>query len=188
MGLESNPTFDVDEVRFRYTSMVTPSTVFAYDMTQRTQRVLKVLPVPGFDASRYQTTRIMAPAADGTSIPISLVWLRGVQRDGSAPMLLYGYGSYGITVDASFVASRLVLLDRGVVFAIAHVRGGGLMGRPWYEDGKFEHKKNTFTDFIDAADHLVAERWCAPDRMAIYGGSAGGMLMGAVLNLSLIHI
>ncbi len=145
--------------------------------------MVKVQPVlGGYVAADYRTERLWATASDGTRVPISLVCRRDQRLDGSAPCLLYGYGAYEITVDPTFSSARLNLLERGFVFAIAHVRGGGEMGRRWYEQGRLEHKPNTFSDFVACAEHLVAEGWTRPDRLVIRGGSAGGLLMGAVTN------
>jgi len=183
-GFGFNPNFETAQLRYGYSSMVTPSTVFAYDMNTRARRVLKVTPVlGGYDPARFATERTFATASDGTRIPISLVYRRGMKRDGARPFLLYGYGSYGITIDAGFSSFRLSLLERGVVFAIAHVRGGGYLGRQWYEDAKFLNKERTFTDFIAAAEQVIAEGWTSPEKLVIQGGSAGGMLIGSVVNL-----
>ena len=135
----------------------------------------------GYDPQQYQSERIYATAPDGVEVPISLVYKKGFVRDGRAPMLLYGYGSYGISIDPSFSSDRLSLLDRGFVYAIAHIRGGMDLGKPWHEDGRLLKKKNTFTDFIACAEKLIAEKYTSPDRLAIMGGSAGGLLMGAVV-------
>ncbi|MDH4146242.1 MAG: S9 family peptidase [Acidimicrobiia bacterium] len=179
----ANPEFDTTVIRYGYQSMVTPSSLFEYDLVTRERRVLKQQPVlGGYDPSEYATERVWAPADDGVEVPVSLVYRRGLARDGSAPALLYGYGSYEASVDPYFSSIRLSLLDRGFVFAIAHIRGGGEMGRRWYLDGKFLNKRNTFTDFVAAARHLVGEGWTSPARLAIRGGSAGGLLMGAVVN------
>ncbi len=180
----ASPEFATSTLRYGYTSLVAPVTDVDYDMDTRTATVVKTQPVlGGYDADRYVSARLWARAADGAEIPISLVHRRDTPLDGSAPALLYGYGSYEISTDPSFRASRLSLLDRGFVFAIAHVRGGGEMGRAWYEAGRLEHKMNTFTDFIACAEHLVAGHYTSPDRLAARGGSAGGLLMGAVANL-----
>ncbi len=153
-------------------------------MDARTATIVKTQPVlGGYDPAQYVSARLWATATDGTRIPISLVHRRDTPIDGSAPALLYGYGSYEISTDPAFRASRLSLLDRGFVFAIAHVRGGGEMGRQWYEGGRLEHKANTFTDFVACAEHLVAAGYTSPARLAARGGSAGGLLMGAVTNL-----
>ncbi len=180
-----NPEFDTTLLRFTYTSMVTPASVVDYDMAARTWTVRKQTPVlGGYDSARYRSERLFATAADGTRIPISLVYQLPLERPGGPrPLLLNGYGAYGVSFDPAFSSSNLSLLDRGVVFAIAHVRGGEEMGRAWYEGGRRQQKPNTFTDFIAAAEHLVAQGYTAPDRLAITGGSAGGLLMGAVTNL-----
>jgi oligopeptidase B len=173
--------FDTNVMRYGYTSMVTPSSVFDYDMDTRERTLLKQQPVlGGYDADRYATERQWATAPDGTTVPLSLVYRK--DRAAGGPALLYGYGSYEASMDPGFSSIRLSLLDRGFVFAIAHIRGGGEMGRRWYLDGKLLQKRNTFTDFIAAAEHLVAEGWTTPDRLAIRGGSAGGLLMGDVVN------
>jgi oligopeptidase B len=164
--------------------MVTPSSVFDYDMDTRERRLLKQQPVlGGYDPGDYVTERLWATAEDGTRVPMSLVRRADVEPTGDNPALLYGYGSYEASMDPGFSSLRLSLLDRGFVFAIAHVRGGGEMGRRWYTDGKYLKKRNTFTDFIACAEHLVAERWTSPRRLGIRGGSAGGLLVGAVANL-----
>ena len=179
-----NEEFNTPTLRFMYTSLVTPRSVYDYDMNTR-QRVLKKRDevLGGYDPSKYASERIFATAADGIQIPISLVYQKGMQKDGTNPMLLNGYGSYGSPSDPFFQSNRLSLLDRGFIFAIAHIRGGGDLGRPWYEDGKLLHKKNTFTDFIACAEHLIAQGYTSPDKLAIIGGSAGGLLMGAVVNM-----
>ncbi len=179
-----NEEFNSDTIRYSYTSLVTPNSVIDYNMTTKRAELKKQDEVlGGYDPSRYTTQRIYATAPDGTKVPISLVYKNGLVRDGKNPALLYGYGSYGANMDPRFSSSRLSLLDRGFVYAIAHIRGGGDMGRPWYEDGKFLHKKNTFTDFIACAEHLIAEGFTTPKLLAIRGGSAGGLLMGAVTNM-----
>ncbi|MBE9069820.1 S9 family peptidase [Leptolyngbya cf. ectocarpi LEGE 11479] len=178
------PEFDNKTLRFTYTSLITPSSVFDYDMDTHERELKKETPVlGGYDRTQYKSEWLMATAADGTQVPISLVYKKDIQPDAQNPLLLYGYGSYGASMSAYFSSSRLSLLDRGVVFAIAHIRGGGEMGRPWYEDGKFLYKKNTFTDFIACSEYLIEHQWTCPDRLAIMGGSAGGLLMGAVLNM-----
>ncbi len=181
----SNVEFDTSTLRFVYSSMTTPRTVYDYDMAARTKQMMKQDEVlGGFDASRYETRRLYASARDGTQVPISIVYRKGLKRDGSHPCLLYAYGSYGSSMDASFSSSRLSLLDRGFVYAIAHVRGGEEMGRQWYEDGKLLKKKNTFTDFIDCGSYLVREQYTSAERLYAMGGSAGGLLMGAIINMS----
>ena len=146
--------------------------------------MLKQAPVIGYDASRYQTERVWATARDGTKIPVSLVYKKGFKRDGTAALLQYGYGSYGISTDPTFLLTAVSLLDRGMVYAIAHIRGGQEMGRAWYDDGHLMAKKNTFTDFIDVTRYLVAQKYAAKNRVAALGGSAGGLLMGAVANMA----
>jgi oligopeptidase B len=178
-----NPEFHTGAFRFSYTSLVTPSSVYELDLVTGERTLLKTTEVPGFDPDLYATEMTRATASDGTLVPISLVRRKDAPRDGSAPLLLYGYGSYGISVDPTFSAARLVLLDRGVTFAIAHVRGGGELGEAWRTSGHLQNKLNTFTDFIACAEHLVARRYTSSDRLAIQGGSAGGLLMGAVSNM-----
>jgi oligopeptidase B len=179
-----NEEFATSVVRFNYTSLVTPMSVFDYDMKTQTRELKKQDEVlGGYDPSQYQSERLSATAADGTVIPISLVYKKGMVRNGTSPMLLYGYGSYGASMDPRFSSNRLSLLDRRFIYAIAHIRGGGEMGRQWYEDGKLLNKKHTFTDFIACAEHLIAQRYSSPGRLAIQGGSAGGLLMGAVTNM-----
>ncbi len=183
-GPATNAEFDTRTLRFTYTSLVTPGTVFDEDLDTGERRLLKQTEVlGGHDPSAYETGRMWATAADGTKVPISYVHRAGIAPDGSAPCLLYGYGSYEACLDPTFSTLRLSLLDRGFVFAIAHVRGGGELGRPWYDDGKRLAKRNTFTDFIACAEHLVAEGVTAPARLVARGGSAGGLLMGAITNL-----
>jgi oligopeptidase B len=182
--LGTNPEFDTLDIHFNYTSLVTPPSVFDFNLATRERTLLKVTEVPGgFDRAHYVSERIEATARDGVKVPISLVYKKGLVKDGKAPIYLYSYGSYGYSTEPEFDATRLVLLDRGVVFAMAHIRGGSDMGRQWYLDGKLMHKKNTFTDFIACADHLVQEKYGARDRLAIEGRSAGGLLIGATLNL-----
>ena len=183
-GPATNAEFTTTTLRFTYTSLVTPGTVFDEDLDTGERTLLKTTEVlGGHDPGDYVTGRLWATAPDGARVPISYVHRADVARDGSAPCLLYGYGSYEHCIDPGFSTLRLSLLDRGFVFAIAHVRGGGEMGRPWYDDGKLLHKRNTFTDFIACAEHLVAERFTAPDRLVARGASAGGLLMGAITNL-----
>jgi oligopeptidase B len=181
---QGNPEFETETLRFGYTSLVTPSTVFDYDMKTRgrVQRKQQEV-VGGYDPEAYACERVLATAPDGTAVPISLVYRKDLRRDGAQPLLLYGYGSYGSCVEPSFSSGRLSLLDRGLIYAIAHVRGGGEMGRPWYEAGKLRHKPNTFTDFIACAEHLISTGYTTSRELAIFGGSAGGLLMGAVTNL-----
>lgn len=179
-----NEEFDTPRFRFRFESMVTPPSIFEYDVRTRERKLLKRQEIPGgWDSSRYSTERAWATASDGTRVPVSLVFRKGTRRDGSAPMLLNGYGAYGYSQAPTFSTSRFSLLDRGFVFGIAHVRGGGEMGKKWHDQGKMLAKKNTFTDFVACAEAMVAQGWTSKDRLAIEGGSAGGLLMGAVTNL-----
>jgi oligopeptidase B len=181
----ANPEFESGTLRYGYTSMVTPSSVYDYDLRTRERTLKKRQPVlGGYDQDDYVTERVWATAEDATRIPISLVYKRGRPRDGSAPALLYGYGSYEASMDPGFSSLRLSLLDRGFVFAIAHIRGGGELGRAWYREGKLLKKRNTFTDFVACARHLVEEGWTSPASLAIRGGSAGGLLIGAVVNMA----
>jgi len=183
-GTGTNAEYETGTFRYTYQSFTTPSSVFDYDMAKRSATLLKQTEVlGGYDPTRYESQRLWAKASDGTRIPISIVYRKGTPRDGTAPMLLSGYGSYGISQNATFNSNRLSLLDRGVVIAIAHVRGGGEMGKTWHLQGRMMTKKNTFTDFIACAEYLVAEKYTARDRLVITGGSAGGLLMGAVVNL-----
>jgi oligopeptidase B len=182
-GVGANPEFESTTLRFEYTSLVAPLSSYDYDLEARERTLVKRQPVPGYEPERYESHRLWAAAPDGVRVPVSVVHRRGLAHDGSAPAVLYGYGSYEISIDPSFSSARVSLLDRDVVFAIAHIRGGGELGRRWYEDGKLEHKPNTFTDFIACAELLVAERYTSPARSAARGGSAGGLLMGAVANM-----
>jgi len=181
---EKNPDFNTNLLRFDYTSLITPKSVFDYDMDKRTRELKKQDKVlGGYNPSLYQSERIFAKASDGTLVPISLVYKKGMTRNGKNPLFLYGYGAYGISSEPYFSSNRLSLLDRGFIFAIAQVRGGGEMGRYWYEEGKLLNKKNTFTDFIACAEHLIAEKYTSRDNLVINGGSAGGLLIGAVTNM-----
>ncbi len=180
----SNPEFDTGLVRLNYSSLVTPPTVYDYDMSSREKILRKQDEVPGYNREAYSTQRLWAPADDGKKVPVSLVYKTDeLRKDGFNPCLLYAYGSYGSSTDPGFRSSVFSLLDRGFVFAIAHIRGGQEMGRQWYEDGKLLKKMNTFTDFNDAAHYLIDEQFTSPDRLFAMGGSAGGLLMGAVINL-----
>ena len=180
-----NPEFDSEVLRFGYNSLTTPASTFDYHMKTRERVLLKQQEiVGGYDPSEYQSERIWATAEDGTQVPISLVYKKALfSKDGSNPLLQYAYGSYGYSTDPIFSPSRLSLLDRGFVFAIAHIRGGQEMGRHWYENGKMLKKRNTFTDFIACSKHLVEEHYTSPDKLYAMGGSAGGLLMGVVMNL-----
>jgi oligopeptidase B len=183
-GTTSNREFNTNVVRYNYQSLTTPSSVFDYDMNTRKATLLKQTEVPGgFDKSNYKAERVFATASDGTKIPMSVVYRKNVKLDGSAPTLLYGYGSYGISIPPTFSAGRLALLDRGVVYVIAHIRGGGELGEPWRDAGRMMNKINTFTDFIACAEHLINNKYTSKDRLVIQGGSAGGLLMGAVANM-----
>jgi len=184
VGLTSNREFNTSVVRFGYNSLVTPYSVFDYDMNTGKTTLLKETEVPGgFSRSNYKSERVFATAADGTKIPISIVYRNGVKLDGSAPMLLYGYGSYGISIPPTFSSTRLSLLDRGVIFAIGHIRGGGELGEEWRQAGRMMNKMNTFTDFIACAEALIKNKYTSKDRLVIQGGSAGGLLMGVVSNM-----
>jgi oligopeptidase B len=181
---DANPEYDTEVLRYRYTSLVTPMSIFDYDMAKRSGVLRKRTEVlGGYDPSQYASERIFATAADGTRIPISLVSRKTTPRDGTAPLLLTGYGSYGATTPVVFSSANLSLLDRGFVFAQAHIRGGGDLGKTWHDAGKMLHKRNTFTDFIACADHLVARGYADRNKLVIRGGSAGGLLIGAVCNL-----
>ena len=183
---KDNREFDTRVLRYAYTSLTTPNSVYDYDMVGRQVTLMKEEEVlGGFDKANYQTERLHAPAADGTLIPISLAYRKDkFKKDGRSPLLLYGYGSYGATLDASFRSYRLSLLDRGFVFALAHIRGGQELGRDWYENGKLMKKKNTFTDFIDCAKYLIEQQYTHPEVLFAEGGSAGGLLVGAVTNMA----
>jgi oligopeptidase B len=184
-ALSVNLEMNTETVRYAYSSLTTPTTIYDYDVRTRQQVLLKRDPVVGsFDPNDYATEFLMAPARDGAGIPVSLVYRKGVARDGSAPLLQYGYGAYGLSMDPSFSSARLSLLDRGFVYAIAHVRGGQEMGRAWYDAGRELHKKNSFNDFLDVTRVLVERRYAAKDKVFAMGGSAGGLLMGAVANMS----
>ncbi|MFT4524727.1 MAG: oligopeptidase B [Bacteroidia bacterium] len=179
-----NAEFNTTTLRFGYSSMTTPWSTYDYDMNTKEKNLMKEQPVlGGFNKADYQTERVMATADDGTEVPISIVYKKGMKKDGTSPTLLYAYGSYGATMDAYFSSARLSLLDRGFVYAIAHIRGGQEMGRHWYEDGKLLNKKNTFTDFIDCGEFLIEQGYSAPDKLYAMGGSAGGLLMGAIINI-----
>ena len=182
--LVDNESFDLDTVRFAYESMTSPDSIYDYSFEDRERTLVKQDEVlGGYDASEYQSERLEATASDGTLVPVSVVYRKDTPRDGTAPVLQYGYGSYGYSVDPGFSYSRISLLDRGFVYAIAHIRGGSDLGRAWYDDGKLLNKKNTFTDFIAVGEHLIAEGYAAPDGLYAMGGSAGGLLVGAVMNM-----
>jgi oligopeptidase B len=178
-----NPEYDTSKLRYGYQSFVTPPSVFEYDMASGASVLLKQKEVPGYDRGRYQVERIYATASDGVKIPISIVHLKGAKLDGKGPLYLTGYGSYGYAYDISFNSNIFSLVDRGVTFAVAHIRGGGEMGKAWHDAGRMMNKKNTFTDFIASAEYLLAQGYGSKDRLVIEGRSAGGLLMGAVLNM-----
>jgi len=178
----NNAEFDAPAYRITYSSLVTPPTVYDYDVRARRLDVRKRTEVPTYDPSRYEVRRAMAPARDGTPVPVSILTRKGAARDGRSPMLLYAYGSYGATTEPTFRPAVFSLVDRGFAYAIAHVRGGQEMGRRWYDQGKMLNKRNTFWDFEDVAQYLVRERYTSADRLVANGGSAGGLLMGVVAN------
>lgn len=181
----TNPEYDTDKLRFIYSSLVTPTSTYDYDMATKERELMKQDEVLGdFDSNNYDSKRLFATADDGTKIPISIVYRKGINTDGNNPTLLYGYGSYGYSQSAFFRSSILSLLDRGFIYALAHIRGGQEMGRDWYDDGKLLNKINTFTDFIDCSEYLIEENYTNPDKLFIYGGSAGGLLVGAVVNMA----
>jgi oligopeptidase B len=184
VALGANPEFKTPHVRFQYESFITPRSIFDHNVATRERVLRKQQPcLGGYDPSRYVSERLHVTASDGARIPISIVYRRETPRDASAPLLLYGYGSYGISIPVTFNSNRLSLLDRGVIYAIAHIRGGGELGKPWHDAGRMRNKRNTFTDFIAAAEYLIAQRYTDARHMIIQGGSAGGLLMGAVVNM-----
>ncbi|NDK39864.1 S9 family peptidase [Pseudoxanthomonas gei] len=184
MGLDVNSEHDTPWLRYSYTSMTTPATTYELNVETGERRQLKQQPVIGYDASKYATERVWVQARDGTRVPVSLVYRKGFEKNGKGALFQYAYGSYGLSMDPGFNSTAVSLLDRGVVYAIAHIRGGQEMGRDWYDDGKLLNKKNTFNDFIDVTDALVKQGYAAPDRVAASGGSAGGLLMGAIANMA----
>jgi oligopeptidase B len=184
MSLADGGDADTDRVRYTYDSLTTPTATYEVGLKDDKRRLLKRQPVIGYDRSRYVTERVWVTARDGARVPVSIVYRKGFRKDGTAAMLLYAYGSYGYSTDPGFSPVDVSLLDRGMVYAIAHVRGGQEMGRAWYDDGHLLNKKNTFTDFIDVTRALVARKYAAKDRVAALGGSAGGLLMGAVANMA----
>lgn len=185
-GTTTNVDFDTEILRYSYQSLATPSSVIDFNMKTKEKKVLKEQQVLGgkFDKNNYAEERVWATAADGTKIPISIVYRKGIKKDGKNPLLLYAYGSYGASMDAYFSSIRLSLLDRGFIYAIAHIRGGEDLGRDWYENGKLLKKKNTFTDFIDCSKFVIAEKYTSPEHLYAEGGSAGGLLMGAIVNMA----
>ncbi|HEX9119151.1 MAG TPA: S9 family peptidase [Terriglobales bacterium] len=179
----NNREYDARLYRYSYQSMVTPSSVFDYDVEKRASKLLKQVEVPGYDPTKYKTERLWATARDGTRIPISIVYRKDFQANGAHPMFLTGYGSYGISIPVTFSSNMLPLLDRGFSYAVAHIRGGGDMGKPWHDAGRMFNKRNTFTDFIDSAEYLIANKYTSKAKLVVQGGSAGGLLMGAITNL-----
>jgi oligopeptidase B len=183
-NIGSNPSFDTDILRYSYTSLTTPNSTFDYDMNAQTKELKKQQTVlGGFDKENYVSERVFVTVRDGAKVPVSIVYRKDTKLDGTAPLLQYSYGSYGYSTDATFGSGRLSLLDRGFVYAIAHIRGGQEMGREWYENGKMFKKMNTFNDFIDCSDFLIKNKYCSPEKLFALGGSAGGLLMGAIINL-----
>ncbi|HLM59717.1 MAG TPA: S9 family peptidase, partial [Pyrinomonadaceae bacterium] len=184
MNLSINPEFNTDVVRYNYASMISPNSTYEYNLKTGDSKLLKQQEIPsGYDKAGYETKRLWATARDGVKVPISLVMKKGTKLDGSAPMLLYAYGSYGISMTPSFSTARLSLVDRGMIFAIAHIRGGAELGEKWRQEGRMMKKMNTFNDFIDSADYLIKNKYTSSDRLVIQGGSAGGLLVGAVANM-----
>ncbi len=184
-GVGANPDFNTDILRYGYSSMITPASTFDFNMVTQEKVLLKQQEVVGgYNSSDYACERLMVPVTDGTLVPVSIVYKKGFEKNGKAPLLLYAYGSYGYSLDAGFSSGRLSLLDRGFAYAIAHIRGGQEMGRYWYDDGKLMKKKNTFTDFIDCGQFLVDQKYTSSDGLFAMGGSAGGLLMGAVANMA----
>jgi oligopeptidase B len=182
--VHTNREYDTTKFRYGYQSFITPASVFEYDMAAGTSILLKQREIPGgYDRSKYEVEQVYATATDGVKVPISIVHLKGLKLDGQGPLFLTAYGSYGASSDVYFNSDLFSLVDRGVVYAVAHIRGGGEMGKAWHDDGRMMHKKNTFTDFIASAEYLVAQRYGSKDRLVIQGASAGGLLMGAVLNM-----
>jgi oligopeptidase B len=183
-SVTANPDFNTNVLRFNYTSLVTPNSVYDYNMDTKERELKKQQEiVGGYDKNNYVTERFFAPARDGAKVPVTIVYKKGINKDGQNPLLLYSYGSYGYSTETTFSSNRLSLLDRGFVFAMAHIRGGQEMGRDWYEQGKMLHKKNTFFDFIDCAEYLIKEKYTSKEHLYAMGGSAGGLLMGAITNL-----
>ncbi|MEP6847294.1 MAG: S9 family peptidase [Acidobacteriota bacterium] len=185
MSVGNNPEYNTPSIRYSYSSMITPNSTYEFDLKTRDSKLLKQQEIPsGYDKSQYETKRVWAIARDGVKVPVSIVWKKGTKMDGSAPMLLYAYGSYGYSTDPGFSTARLSLLDRGMIYAIAHIRGGSELGEHWRQDGRMFKKLNTFYDFVDSAKWLIANKYTSNDRLVIQGGSAGGLLMGAVTNMS----
>lgn len=185
VGTNSNLVMNTSVLRYSYNSMVNPGTMFEYNMETKESKILKEKEiVGGYNKDNYASERVWAEGRDGTKIPMSMVYKKGMQKDGKNPTLLYAYGSYGYSIDPTFSSNRLTLLDRGFIFVIAHIRGGEDLGRKWYENGKLLKKKNTFYDFIDCGKHLIENNFCSSENLYAAGGSAGGLLMGAVINMA----
>ncbi|HQU83519.1 MAG TPA: S9 family peptidase [Pyrinomonadaceae bacterium] len=185
MGMATNPEYDTEIIRYSYSSMITPASVYEYNFKTNESKLIKQQEIPsGYDKNQYETTRVWATARDGVKVPVSLVMKKGTKLDGKSPMLLYAYGSYGFSMTPNFSTARLSLVDRGMIYAIAHIRGGSELGEKWRQDGRMYKKLNTFHDFIDCAKWLQANKYTSADRTVIQGGSAGGLLMGAVVNMS----
>lgn len=178
-----NQPFDSNSFRYTYTSLISPTAIYEQNLATGTQKIIKRKQVPNYDASKYTTERVWAPDRNGVKVPLSIVYRKGVKRNGQAPLLMYGYGAYGLGEKAEFDSNLISLLDRGVIYVIAHIRGGNELGKQWYEDGKLMNKKNTFNDFIDSAEYLISNRWTSKDRLLISGASAGGLLIGTVVNM-----
>ena len=184
MNLGNNPEFDADSIQYGYSSMITPGSTYEYNFKTRKSELLKQQEIPsGYNKTKYETARIWATARDGVKVPISIVMKKGTKLDGSSPMLLYAYGSYGYSMTPGFSSARLSLVDRGMIYAITHIRGGSELGEKWRQEGRMFKKLNTFYDFVDSANWLINERYTSADRLVIQGGSAGGMLMGGVVNM-----
>lgn len=185
MSLGANPEFDTDILRYNYASMTTPNSTYEFNFATRKSELVKQMEIPsGYDKTKYETKRLWATARDGVKVPLSVVMKKGTKLDGSAPMLLYAYGSYGFSMTPGFSTARLSLVDRGMIYAIAHIRGGSELGEKWRQDGRMFKKMNTFNDFVDSAKYLIDNKYTSPDRLVIQGGSAGGLLMGAVVNMN----
>ncbi len=183
IGLGFNPEYDTDVIRYGYSSMITPQSTYEFDLKTRKSKLLKQQEIPsGYDKTKYETTRVWATARDGVKVPVSIMMKKGTKLDGKSPMLLYAYGSYGASMSPNFSTNRLSLVDRGMIYAIAHIRGGSELGERWRQDGRMFKKVNTFNDFVDSAKWLIDQKYTAADRLVIQGGSAGGLLMGAVMN------
>ncbi len=183
MGLSNNPEYDTPFVRYNYSSMITPNSTYEFNLASRRSELVKQQEIPsGYDKAQYETTRVWATSRDGVKVPVSIVMKKGTKLDGKSPMLLYAYGSYGASMTPNFSTARLSLVDRGMTYAIAHIRGGSELGEKWRQDGRMFKKMNTFNDFVDSAKWLIANKYTSSDRLVIQGGSAGGLLMGAVMN------